>query len=173
MPFTIHLDPYLRKVIKEERANFLAMQSGTVPNMSSGLAAKDIGNLPRETGQPSGPIHTGWNTQPWSIGITLPTPEQSKASIYPKYPPMIPTITHGDYGGLIPSAAYLPAVSVSNQVFFKSSLPARFEDRPLSSFSAEEIAEMLRHLDGVRSSQVCFRLLLNYIEDVSLFFHPG
>ena len=146
MPFTIHLDPYLRKVIKEERANFLAMQSGTAPAGPGPETKVPTGNAPRDT-LPSGAIQTGWSNQPWTT-ITLPTPDHSKPSIYP---PMVPTITHCDYGGMLPTSSYLP---LSNQVFFKSSLPTRFADKPLSSLSAEDISEMLRHLDGVRSSQV-------------------
>lgn len=148
MPFTIHLDPYLRKVIKEERANFLAMQSGTAPAPTgSGPETKlATGNTTREA-LPSGAIQTGWSNQAWTT-ITLPTPDHSKSSIYP---PMVPTITHCDYGGMLPTSSYLP---LSNQVLFKSSLPTRFVDKPLSSLSAEDISEMLRHLDGVRSSQV-------------------
>lgn len=151
MPFTIHLDPYLRKVIKEERANFLAMQSGTAPAANSAPEAKGAaGNLSRDALH-SGAIQTGWSNQPWTT-ITLPTPDHhSKTSVYPPMVPMVPTITHCDYGGMLPTSSYLP---LSNQVFFKPSLPSRFADKPLSSLTAEDISEMLRHLDGVRTSQV-------------------
>lgn len=161
MPFTIHLDPYLRKVIKEERANFLAMQAGIAPAHPpdvppGGGMLKGAGFNPRDPPPPPGPMANPY--QPWAT-VTLPTPDQMgkgffPPSLYPKYPSVVPTISHHDYGGILPNpaAAYLP--SMSTQLAFKSTLPSRLADRALSTLTAEEVGDLLRHLDGIRASQV-------------------
>jgi len=162
MPFTIHLDPYLRKVIKEERSTFLAMQSGSAPNH------------PEERNNPKGPGGGPPPTpsvmmnpyQPWTT-VTLPTPDQAAKGMFPpglyhpKYSTVIPNITHGDYGGMLPNpaAAFLP--SISHQLSFKPTLPARLVDKHLSTLSAEDVADLFRHLDGIRAPQVTFNLFSN------------
>ena len=159
MPFTIHLDPYLRKVIKEERSSFLAMQSGApVPN----TATTDIklnGNVIHEQPNPPVALHVPWNAQPWTT-VTLPTPDQTKPTIYPKYPSMGPTISHCNYG-VMPTNSYVPA---SHQLCFKSTLPSRLQDRVLSSLTAEEVSEMLKHLDGFRTAQVTYIEFLKFLK---------
>ena len=42
---------------------------------------------------------------------------------------------------------------VAHQLNFKSTLPSRLTDRTLSSLTAEEVGELLRHLEGVKSQQ--------------------
>lgn len=149
MPFTIHLDPYLRKVIKEERSSFLAMQSGApVPNNTT-ADIKINGDVPREPAHPPVAMHVPWNGQPWTT-VTLPTPDQNKPTMYPKFPSMVPTMAMGNYG-VMPATTYLPT---GNQLCLKSTLPSRLVDRALSSLSAEDVSEMLRHLDGIRTAQV-------------------
>lgn len=138
MPFTIHLDPYLRKVIKEERSSFIAMQSGEMQPEKE----KDFPQNPPQ----SGAIHQ-WNNQPWTA-VTLPTPDLKP--VYPSKYPLIPTYTHSDFGTMS-TATYIP---VANQQCFKPSLPALLSNKLLSSLSAEEVGELVRHLDGLRSSQV-------------------
>lgn len=153
MPFTIHLDPYLRKVIKEERSSFMAMQSGAPVPHTATADVKVNGNIIHEQPNPSVGMHVPWsvNGQPWTT-VTLPTPDQNKPTMYPKYPSMVPTITHCNYG-VMPATAYGPAV---NQLCLKSTLPSRLQDRSLSSLTAEEVSELLRHLDGFRTAQVTF-----------------
>lgn len=150
MPFTIHLDPYLRKVIKEERSSFMAMQSGAPVPHTATADVKVNGNIIHEQPNPSVGMHVPWsvNGQPWTT-VTLPTPDQNKPTMYPKYPSMVPTITHCNYG-VMPATAYGPAV---NQLCLKSTLPSRLQDRSLSSLTAEEVSELLRHLDGFRTAQ--------------------
>ena len=138
MPFTIHLDPYLRKVIKEERPSFIAMQSGEMQSERE----KDFPQNP----PPTGGIHQ-WNNQPWTT-VTLPTPDLKP--MYPPKFPLIPTYTHSDFGTM-PTATYIP---FANQQCFKTSLPALLSNKLLSTLSAEEVGELVRHLDGLRSSQV-------------------
>lgn len=150
MPFTIHLDPYLRKVIKEERSSFLAMQSGAPVHHSAPTESKTAGEPPREPPLPPVAVHVPWNGQPWTT-VTLPTPDQNKSTMYPKFPPMLPTMSIGNYGVMQPTPAFL---STSNQLCFKPSLPHRLVDRVLSSLSAEDMSEMLRHLDGMKTTQV-------------------
>ena len=96
-------------------------------------------------------MHVPWNGQPWTT-VTLPTPDQNKPTLYPKYPSMVPTISHCNYG-VMPTTPYVPA---SNQLYFKSTLPSRLQDRVLSSLTAEEVSEMLKHLDGFRTAQVTY-----------------
>lgn len=164
MPFTIHLDPYLRKVIKEERSSFLAMQSGApVPN----AATTDIklnGNVIHEQPNPPVAMHVPWNGQPWAT-VTLPTPDQSKPTIYPKYPSMVPTISHCNYG-IMPTNPYVPT---SNQLCFKPTLPSRLQDRVLSSLTAEEVSELLKHLDGFRTAQVTTDEILSFLVDLLIW----
>lgn len=148
MPFTIHLDPYLRKVIKEERSTFLAMQSG-VPFSHPPADVKTHGEPPRDPPLPPVAVHVPWNGQPWTT-VTLPTPDHSKQTMYPKFPSMVPTMAMGNYG-VMPATTYLPT---GNQLCLKSTLPSRLVDRALSSLSAEDVSEMLRHLDGIRTAQV-------------------
>ena len=168
MPFTIHLDPYLRKVIKEERSSFLAMQSGAPVSHNNTADIKITGEVPRDPSHPPVSMHVPWNSQPWTT-VTLPTPDQNKPTMYPKYPPM-PTITHnyGNYGnyGPMPTTTYLPATT---QLYFKSTLPSRLQDRSLSSLSAEDVSEMLRHLDGIRTTQVPLGSILLLLKDCILY----
>lgn len=151
MPFTIHLDPYLRKVIKEERSSFLSMQSGAPVSNTAATDIKLNGNVIHEQPNPPVAMHVPWNGQPWTT-VTLPTPDQNKPTLYPKYPSMVPTISHCNYG-VMPTTPYVPA---SNQLCFKSTLPSRLQDRVLSSLTAEEVSEMLKHLDGFRTAQVTY-----------------
>ncbi len=152
MPFTIHLDPYLRKVIKEERSSFLAMQTGAPVSHSNTADIKITGDVPGDPPHPPMAMHVPWNGQPWTT-VTLPTPDQNKQTMYPKYPPMVPTITHCNYGVMPATTTYLPSAS---QLCFNSTLPSRLQDRALSSLSAEDVSEMLRHLDGIRTTQVSY-----------------
>lgn len=148
LPFTIHLDPYLRKIIKEERSGYVAMLNGAPPNQNKGLGSHPV-PPPHSAGTPYIP----WNAQPWTT-VTLPTPDHKP--IFPKFPIIAPTITHCDYS-VLPTTAYLPT---SNQACFKSSIPVRLVDKVLTAYSAEDVGEMLRHIDGMRASQVIHLSLL-------------
>lgn len=147
MPFTIHLDPYLRKVIKEERPSFLAMQSGAQATNVTELKAYHA--EPRAPPPPGhGVVHVPWSNQPWTT-VTLPTPDQNKAMGYPKMPMSAQNIPNFGYGAL-PT----PFMPVAHQLSYKPTLPSRLTDRTLSSLTAEEVGELLRHLDGVKLQQV-------------------
>lgn len=147
MPFTIHLDPYLRKVIKEERPSFLAMQSGATA-ANAPPEAKPYRDETRAPPPEPGVIHVPWSNQPWAT-VTLPTPEQNKAMGYPKAPMGAQNIPHYGYGPLT-----TPYFSVAHQLHFKPTLPSRLTDKTLSSLTAEEVGEVLRHLDGIKFQQV-------------------
>lgn len=146
MPFTIHLDPYLRKVIKEERSSFLAMQTGAPVPHHPQSDIKINTDLPRDSTHPPVAMHVPWNGQPWTT-VTLPTPDQNKPNMYPKFPPMMPTLNYG----VVPAPTYFP---MGAQLCLKSTLPSRLVDRALSTLTAEDIGEMLRHLDGMKTTQV-------------------
>ena len=128
MPFTIHLDPFLRKLIKEERSSFLSMQSGSIPPTINVKRSDNQHDPPH-----NGSVPIPWNSQPWTT-VTLPTPDP-----------------HCDYGVVPTAATFLP---VSQQLWCKSSLPPRLTDKMLSTFTADDVGEMLRHLDGMRPAQV-------------------
>ena len=150
MPFTFHLDPYLRKVIKEERSSFLAMQSGASAPAAGVTEIKIHDDGPQEPPHPPVAMHVPWNGQPWTT-VTLPTPDNSKAPAYPKFPTMLPTMLPPHCNYVMPAPTYLP---VASQLCFKPTLPARLTDRALSSLSAEDMSEIIRHLDGIKTAQV-------------------
>ena len=147
LPFSIHLDPYIRKVIREERSSFIAMQSGEE------RPANDLSRDPPLTG----PFHPCCNQQ-WAP-VTLPAPAQLPSQVYKDYKPIypsIPTLSNCDYGTSSTLSTYIP---MANQQCFKPSLPAPLSNKLLSTLSAEEVGELLRHMEGLRSSQVswiCF-----------------
>ena len=159
LPFTIHLDPYLRKVIKEERPHYVAMQSGglTLDSVSSNVKSRQASKDQR----PANGNIVSWNGQPWTaVAVAgLPTPDHSnKAAMYPaNYPPMIPTVTHCDYSSVLPTAA-------GQQLWLKNSLPPRLNDKLLSTLTADDVGELLRHIEGMRSAQVS--ILLKPLEQI-------
>ena len=158
MPFTIHCDPYLRKLIKEERASFLSMQSGGIPPTINVKRSDNQHDPPH-----NGSVPIPWNSQPWTT-VTLPTPDHGKP-MFPKYPAMIPAVPHCDYGVVPTAAAFLP---VSQHLWCKSSLPPRLTDKMLSTFTADDVGEMLRHLDGMRPAQVNTTQLLRLFQVICL-----
>ena len=102
-PFTIHLDPHLCKVIKEERSNLIAIHSGEVYPLKENLS-----------------------------------------SVYP----LVATTFHSSIEAM--------SIKIPNAIrqCFKPSLPPLLLTKWLSQLSPEEVVELVRHLDGLRSSQV-------------------
>uniref|UniRef100_T1J258 Uncharacterized protein n=1 Tax=Strigamia maritima TaxID=126957 RepID=T1J258_STRMM len=166
LPFTINLDPYIRKMIKEEQQNSddLTGQSvlsmvpqsnlSTVSTMANWPSAENKNVIRKISRTNAHRVH------PFaSAPVMCPIPSQMSSTVTPvMWAPYPPT----------PTAANNSASNI-----FRNTLPSTLTEVTLSQLAVTEIMELLKTLDGINKNAVntyCNALSENNISGRVLFY---
>ena len=169
MPFTINLDPFLRKVIKEEVQNleqlgFSLASQAEQPQYS--LTRRQAVELNRKMSEVAG-TQAGLPVLPQYLanqpGLVWPYSQQPHPP-----PPHLPHVPHPPHPQLPQQPHYSSAGQEerSQKLLSRPVLPSELQGRVLSSFSLENVCLLLRSIEGVNTTMAdtyCASILSNNI----------